>query len=85
MSVESVGRRFAQLVETVGLEQVRFHDLRHAFATRLLEANISPKIVSEALGHASVSITLDIYSHVLPSMSRTAADAIEAVFGELHG
>jgi integrase len=39
----------------------------------------------EALGHASVSITLDIYSHVLPSMSRTAADAIEAAFGELHG
>ncbi|MGA9159784.1 MAG: tyrosine-type recombinase/integrase [Actinomycetota bacterium] len=54
--------------------------LRHAFATRLLEANIHPKLVSEALGHASVGITLDVYSHVLPTMSRTAADAIDAVF-----
>jgi integrase len=59
--------------------------VRHAFATHLVEANISPKTVSEALGHASVSITLDVYSHVLHSMSRTAADAIEAVFGELPG
>jgi integrase len=61
---------------------MRFHDLRHAYATRLLEAGVNPKIVSEALGHASVGITLNVYSHVLPSMSRTAADAIEAVFGD---
>lgn len=79
---ESVGRRFGQLVETIGLGEVRLHDLRHAFATRLLEANVHPKIVSETLGHARVGITLDVYSHVLPSMSRTAADAIEAVLGE---
>ena len=47
-------------------------------------AGVHPKIVSEALGHASVGITLDVYSHVLPSMSKAAADAdaIEAVFGE---
>ena len=82
LSVESVGRRFGQLVETIGLGEVRLHDLRHAFATRLLEANVHPKIVSEALGHASVGITLDTYSHVLPSMSGTAADAIEAALGE---
>ena len=68
--------------KTIGLGEVRLHDLRHAFATRLLEANVHPKIVSETLGHASVGITLDVYSHVLPSMSRTAADAIEAVLGE---
>jgi integrase len=82
LSVESVLRRFGQLMGEIGLGDVRFHDLRHAFATRLLEANVNPKVVSEALGHASVSITLDIYSHVLPSISRRAADAIEAVFGD---
>jgi integrase len=82
LSVESVGRRFGQLVETIGLGEVRLHDLRHAFATRLLEANVHPKIVSEALGHASVGITLDTYGHVLPSMTGTAADAIEAALGE---
>jgi integrase len=85
MSVESVGHRFAKIVDGLGLGQVRFHDLRHAYATRLLEAGVNPKIVSEALGHASVGITLDLYSHVLPSMSRTAADAIEAVFGDAAG
>jgi integrase len=81
MSVESVSRRFAQLVEQIGLGEVRLHDLRHAYATRLLEAGVHPKVVSEALGHASVAITLDLYSHVMPTMSRTAADAIESVFG----
>jgi integrase len=81
MSVETVSRRFGQLAEGTGLGDVRLHDLRHAYATRLLEAGVHPKVVSEALGHASVSITLDTYSHVLPSMSKTAADAIEAVFG----
>jgi integrase len=81
MSVETVSRRFGQLADGIGLGDVRLHDLRHAYATRLLESGIYPKVVSEALGHASVGITLDVYSHVLPSMSRTAADAIEAVFG----
>lgn len=81
MSVESVSRRFGQLVEGVGLGDVRYHDLRHAWATRCLEAGLHPKIVSEALGHASVGITLDTYSHVSATLSQTAADAIEAVFG----
>jgi integrase len=81
MSVETVSRRFGQLADGVGLGDVRIHDLRHAYATRLLESGVHPKVVSEALGHATVGITLDTYSHVLPSMSRAAADAIEAVFG----
>jgi integrase len=68
-SVETVSRRFAELVEEVGLGDIRLHDCRHAFATRLLEAGVHPKVVSEALGHSSVAITLDTYSHVLPNMS----------------
>lgn len=53
-----------------------------AYATRLLERGVHPKVVSEALGHASISTTLDTYSHVMPSMSQVAADAIDAVLGE---
>jgi integrase len=57
-------------------------DLRHGYATRLLERGVHPTAVSEALGHAKIGITLDLYSHVMPSMSQVAADALEAVFGE---
>jgi len=63
-----------------GLPHVRFHDLRHAHATLLLLAGIHPKVVSERLGHASVGITLDIYSHVLPSMQSEAAAAFDHLF-----
>jgi integrase len=57
---------------------VRFHDLRHTHATQLLIAGVHPKVVSERLGHASIGITLDTYSHVLPSMQEEAADKIDA-------
>jgi integrase len=82
LSVESVSRRFGQLAERVGLADVRLHDIRHAFATRLLEHGVQPKVVSEAPGHASIGITLDTYSHVMPTMSQVAADALEEVFGK---
>jgi integrase len=55
----------------------RFHDLRHTCATLLLSRNVNPKVVSEMLGHASIAITLDTYSHVLPNMQDSAARALE--------
>ena len=58
---------------------MRFHDLRHTSATLLLIARVNPKVVSEMLGHASVSITLDIYSHVIPDMQQDAAAIMAAV------
>jgi integrase len=78
----SVFHRFSKCADAIGLGDVRFHDLRHAFATRLLEPGMDPKVVSEALGHASISITMDTYSHVMPSMSQVAADAIDAILGD---
>jgi integrase len=60
------------------LPEVRFHDLRHTAATILLSRGVNPKIVSEMLGYASVAITLDIYSHVLPHMQQAASDAMDA-------
>jgi len=55
----------------------RLHDLRHAHATILLEQGVHPKIVQERLGHSSVSTTLDIYSHVVPSLQQAAARKID--------
>ena len=60
-----------------GLE-IRFHDLRHTHATQLLKAGVHPKVVSERLGHASIGITLDTYSHVTPGMQEEAAEKIDA-------
>jgi integrase len=62
-----------------GLPHIRVHDLRHTCATLLLGARVNPKVVSEMLGHASVAITLDIYSHVLPDMQQDAAAVMAQV------
>ncbi len=70
-------RSFKPLLERAGLPQIRFHDLRHTCATLLLTRNVNPKIVSEMLGHSSIAITLDTYSHVLPNMRDQAAAAME--------
>jgi integrase len=70
-------RSLKLLLKRAGLPPIRFHDLRHTCATLLLSKDVNPKIVSEMLGHASVSITLDIYSHLLPDMQEKAAKALE--------
>jgi integrase len=59
---------------------MRFHDLRHTAATLMLLKGVHPKVVSEMLGHSTVSITLDLYSHVLPDTQREAAAAMDSVF-----
>ena len=59
------------------LKRVTFHDLRHTHATHLLEQNIHPKIVSERLGHSTIALTLDTYSHVLPNMQEEAASVTD--------
>ena len=61
-----------------GLPPVRLHDLRHTHATHLLAAGVHPKIAQERLGHSSIGITLDIYSHVLPGMQEDAVAKIDA-------
>jgi integrase len=60
-----------------GLPGIRFHDLRHTCATLLLTRNVNPKIVSEMLGHSTIAITLDTYSHVLPNIRDQDAAAME--------
>ncbi len=78
-----VSRRFARLVKASGLPRLRLHDLRHTHATIALRAGVHPKIVSERLGHATVTITLDLYSHASESMQSEAAGMVsDIVFSE---
>jgi integrase len=72
-------RSFAQLLKKAGLPHIRFHDLRHTCATLLLSKGTHPKFVQELLGHATVAITLDTYSHVVPGMGEQTAMAMEDV------
>jgi integrase len=72
-------RSFAPLLERAGLPRITFHDLRHTCASLLFQKNVHPKLVQELLGHASVAITLDTYSHMVPGMGSEAADAMADV------
>ena len=71
-------RGFKPLLEKAGLSGFTFHSLRHTCATLLLSKSVNPKIVQEMLGHATISQTMDTYSHVMPGMSDVAAEAIES-------
>jgi integrase len=72
--------RFGKLLREVGLPHMRFHDLRHSAATILLVAGVHPKVVQERMGHSTIAMTLDVYSHVLPSMQQEAAGKIDDLF-----
>jgi integrase len=74
-------RSFKPLLRRAGLANIRFHDLRHTCATLLLTRNVHPKLVQELLGHATISVTLDTYSHFLPSMGDQTVTAMEAALG----
>jgi integrase len=63
------------------LRRIRLHDLRHTAATLMLQEGVHPKVVQEMLGHSSISVTLDIYSHVAPSLHHEAADRMDAILG----
>ena len=83
VSVHNVhNRSWKPLLRKAGLPpETRFHDLRHTCATLLLTKGVHPKIVQEMLGHSSISITLDTYSHVMPNMQGEAARAMHSIFG----
>ncbi len=74
---------FKKLLKEAGLPDMRFHDLRHSAATILLGMGVHPKLVQELLRHSNISMTMDRYSHVLPSMQRKMMDDFDDFFGEL--
>ncbi len=76
-----VTHTFQSALRRAALPRIRFHDLRHTAASLLLGRGGHPKIASDMLGHSSVAITMDLYSHVSPTMQRGAADELDAVLG----
>ena len=74
-------RSFWPLLQDAGLPRIRFHDLRHTCATLLLQQGVHPKVASELLGHSTIGMTLDIYSHVLPAMQSQAVEAMHRLLG----
>jgi integrase len=79
MSGDNLSARFRHIIKETGLPPLRFHDLRHTHATLLLKQGLNPKIVQERLGHSSISVTLDTYSHVTPNLQETAASAMSKI------
>ena len=80
---EHVRQAFDRRVARTEVPRIRFHDLRHTHATLLLKAGVSPKVVSERLGHATVAFTMDVYAHVIPGMQAEAANLFrDLVFGD---
>lgn len=72
-------RRFDGYLERAGIPHVRFHDLRHTFATLMLELDEHPKVVQEILGHSKISMTIDTYSHVMPGIKERAMAKLDSV------
>lgn len=72
-------RSWKPLLKKAGLPDIRFHELRHTCATQLLTKGVHPKIVQEMLGNSSITITLDLYSHVLPDMQEKAVKAMNDI------
>jgi integrase len=79
LQARSIYRVKERLESASGVPAIRFHDLRHTAATLMLQAGIPVKVVSERLGHANATITLNLYAHVLPNMQRAAADMLGLV------
>jgi integrase len=74
-------RVFYKLLEKAELRRVRFHDLRHTFASLLLQNGESPAYVKEQMGHSSIQVTVDVYGHLIPGANRQAVDRLDDATG----
>ena len=77
--------QFKAILKKAGLPEIRFHDLRHSSATLLLSEGVHPKIVQERLGHSTIGVTMDTYSHILPSMQKDAVGKLDLMFKKKSG
>jgi integrase len=75
----TVSHAWIKLIQRAGLKNIRLHDARHTHASLMLKQGIHPKIVQERLGHASIQITLDTYSHVAPGLQQAAANRFDDI------
>jgi integrase len=80
----TVTRVWETLAAKAGVKVIRFHDARHTHASLMLKQGIHPKVVQERLGHASIQMTLDTYSHVAPGLQEAAANRFEQLINVKH-
>lgn len=73
-------KHFERLVKRAALPEIRFHDLRHTYATQLLKSGVHVKVAQQLLGHSSITMTLDTYSHVMPGLMDEAAERLNGIF-----
>ena len=81
-SASTLRKVFRRFLVSIGLPHMRFHDLRHSAATILLAMNVHPKVVQEILGHSQIAMTLDVYSHALPSLQEEVTKQWDSEFGK---
>lgn len=81
ISPRNLVRHFKSALVSAGLPEIRIHDLRHSHASLLLAAGVNPKVVQERLGHASITLTLQTYSHVIPSLQEEVAKRLDTIMG----
>jgi integrase len=79
LNTANVRRTFNRLIEATNVPKIRFHDLRHTHATALLSKEVNIKVISERLGHSNIKVTLDTYSHVLPTMQKDAVRKLDQI------
>lgn len=84
MSGIDLTRRFQRTLACAGLPRMRWHDLRHAAATLMLTAGVTPRTVMEQLGHSTITLTMNTYAHVAPGLQRDASDRLAgALYGQI--
>jgi integrase len=82
ISPRNLIRHFKEAIKAAGLPDIRIHDLRHSHASLLLASGVNPKVVQERLGHASITLTLTTYSHVIPSLQEEVAKRLDTLMAE---
>jgi len=81
---DTVTHAWLKLVRRIGLDVVRLHDARHTHTSLMLKQGVHPKITQERLGHASIQLTLDTYSHVAPGLQEAAAAGFDKMISPRH-
>ena len=79
LDARNVIRAFSAVVTTANLPALRFHDLRHTAASLLLAQGVSPRTIMETLGHSQISLTMDTYAHIMPTLQQDAAQQMNAI------
>lgn len=80
----NVRKNFKKILEEAGLPQIRFHDLRHTMASLWLRSGVNPKVVQERLGHSTIRVTLDLYSHLIPTLQAEAVENVDKYISTLE-